>query len=382
VITYTPATTLLDDAGLIERILNHVETHTTDLEDDSWREPVVNYQSPARLDAEMHRVLRRHPTVFCPSAALPQAGSFIARHAAGVPLVVVRGNDGVVRAFRNACRHRGAAVASGSGCTTSFACPYHAWVYRLDGHLRHVPDEYGFPCIDKDARGLVAVGAEERAGLVFVTQDEPLPGATLDGLPDLISADQSLVDSSEMIVDVNWKVFVEGFLEGYHIKATHTRSFYPFGYDNLSIIESFGRNTRVTLPFRRIEKLRNFPVADRRIDGLVTCVYHLFPAAAVIKLTHHTVVVVVDPISVDRTNTITYMLTNHGAGDHAQAAAGRDREFVAVGAAEDREMALAVQRGFASRANDTLEFARFEGGLIRFHRNLHELLDGERSTLG
>jgi phenylpropionate dioxygenase-like ring-hydroxylating dioxygenase large terminal subunit len=210
---------------------------------------------------------------------------------------------------------------------------------------------------------------------VFVTQEGPLHSASLDGLPELIgAADQSLVSSSELIVDVNWKVFVEGFLEGYHIKATHTKTFFPFGYDNLSIIEPFGRNTRVTLPFRRIEKLRDVPEAERRIDGMVTCVYHLFPTGAVIRLTHHSVVVIVDPISVDRTNTITYMLTNHGTGAHAQAAAERDREFIDQGAAEDRAMALAVQRGLASGANETLEFGRFEGAIIRFHRQLHELL--------
>lgn len=103
--------------------------------------------------------------------------------------------------------------ASGNGCANSLVCPYRAWVYRLGGQLWHVPDEYGFPCLDKSTLGLVEVGAQERAGLVFVTQDDPIPGASLDDLPPaLVGEDQSLVSASERIVDVNWKVFVEGQL--------------------------------------------------------------------------------------------------------------------------------------------------------------------------
>src|SRR5260221_5266260 len=103
----------LDDAALIRRVFDHIDNGTTDLADDTWREPVANYHSPERLQAELG-VLRRYPTPFCPSTALPEAGSFIAREAAGTALVAVRGHDGVARVFRNSCRHRGTAVAEGS----------------------------------------------------------------------------------------------------------------------------------------------------------------------------------------------------------------------------------------------------------------------------
>jgi len=81
-------------------------------------------------------VFRRQPTLFCPSAALPDPGSYLARDAAGTALLAVRGRDGRVRVFRNACRHRGVQVAEGEGCRTAFVCPYHQWVYGLDGCLR------------------------------------------------------------------------------------------------------------------------------------------------------------------------------------------------------------------------------------------------------
>ncbi len=78
----------------------------------------------------------------------------------------MRGNDGQVRAFRNACRHRGTQLTSGAGCEKAFVCPYHGWTYGLDGALRHVPHEYGFLGLDKSERGLVPVECVEQNGIV------------------------------------------------------------------------------------------------------------------------------------------------------------------------------------------------------------------------
>ena len=120
----------MNDQAVAQRVLDHIANGTTDVGQEIWREPVVNYQSKERLAAEIEHVLRRSPVPFCPSAALPEAGSYVAREAAGTPIVVVRGSDGHVRAFRNACRHRGMQVASGTGCARAFVCRYHGWTYN------------------------------------------------------------------------------------------------------------------------------------------------------------------------------------------------------------------------------------------------------------
>ncbi len=132
-------------------------------------------------------MLRRAPTPFCPTAALPEVGSYIAREAAGAPIVVVRGTDGEVRAFRNACRHRGMQVESDAGCTRAFVCRYHGSTCILEGQLRHIPHENGLPSFDEEAHPLLPMAAGERFGLVFVTQDEPALGDDpLGGLDRLI----------------------------------------------------------------------------------------------------------------------------------------------------------------------------------------------------
>lgn len=364
----------LDDAALIDRILGHLDAGTTDLSDHTWREPVDHYRSPHRLRREVELVLRRQPVPFCPSVALSTGGSYVARTAAGVPIVVIRGDDGAVRAFRNSCRHRGTALVSGQGCARSLVCPFHGWVYRLDGALRHVPDQYGFPGLDVASHGLVPVATAEAAGMVFVDQDAAsVDAGALAGLGDVIGPEQQLLNTVDDVIDVNWKVCLEGFLEGYHIKATHRQTFFPFGYDNVNVVEQWGRHSRVTFPFRRIEAMRDVPAGERRIDGVVTTVHHVFPNVIIARLSHHTTMVVIEPISVDQTNVVSYLLSNRPAEDGATRAA-KDTDFVRIGLREDREMAGAVQRGLASGANDVLEFGRFEGAIVHFHRQLTDEL--------
>ena len=368
---------LSDDASVVQRILDHIDHKTTDLSEASWREPVEHYRSGERLAAELEWVLRRTPTPFCPSAALPKAGDYVAREAAGTPLLAVRGNDGQVGVFRNACRHRGTQLASGSGCEKAFVCRYHGWTYGLDGRLRHVPHEHGFPGLDKDGRGLVPVESVERHGIVFVTQQKPCsPDAGLDRLPPLIAPDQRLVLTSEREVGANWKILVEGFLEGYHIRSTHPATFFPVQFDNLNVVETFGRNSRVAFPYRAIHKLRAVPPAERSADGKLTYLYHLFPNVMLATFPEFISMVVLEPLAIDRTLMITSVMTNRAKpDDEGRAVSKGGADLVDAGAAEDREVACAIQRSLASGANEFFEFGRFEGAIGHFHRALDEALD-------
>jgi phenylpropionate dioxygenase-like ring-hydroxylating dioxygenase large terminal subunit len=366
----------LDDCSMAQRVFDHIAAGTTDTVETCWREPVANYRSQARLDAEL-ALLRRLPTPFCPSAALPEPGSYLARDAAGTPLFAVRGADGVVRGFRNACRHRGMQVVTGSGCAKAFACRYHGWTYGLDGGLRHVPHEHGFPGLERGRHGLVPVETVERHGMVFVAQ-APKAGdlAALDLLPELIGENQRLFASREFSIPANWKIFLEGFLEGYHIKTTHPTSFYPYGFDNLNVVEYLGRNSRVTFPFQRIRKLAALPPEERRVEGALTYVYQLFPNAVVTVLSHHTILLILEPASLGETRVVSYLLSNRSASDPSSTAdAERDAAFVnQTGGAEDAAMVCAIQKGMASGANEYFLYGRFEGAIAHFHRELDALL--------
>lgn len=372
---------LLNDAAVVERVLEHVDNQTSDLGDTIWHEPVENYHSMERFADEL-TLLKHLPVPFCPSVALPDVGSYVARVAAGTPLVVVRDEDGEVRAFRNACRHRGMQVAQGSGCVKYFVCSYHGWAYRLDGSLQHIPHREGFPDIDDESHGLVPVDVIERHGLVFVTQEPPVsPGALegLDDIPDLLTPDQRIFASSEKTSDVNWKLNMEATLEGLHIKTTHPESFYPYGYDNLNVVECFGNNNRVTFPFRRIEKLRDTPTDLRKVAGKLTYVYHLFPNVTIAVLSNHTGVTISEPISPTRTRFINYRLTNsgEGTGNDNLARAKRDAGFVSdSGGKEDAAAVQAIQAGLTSGANQHFTFGRYEKAIVHFHQVLSNVLQG------
>src|SRR6185503_4234264 len=366
---------LLTDHEITERVLSHIANRSTDTGEELWREPVENYRSKQRFDAEMQRVLRRSYTAFCPSAALPEAGSFIARDALGTPVVAVRGRDGVVRAFQNVCRHRGMRIAADSGCVNAFVCPYHGWTYELDGKLRHIPHAEGFPGLDKSHHGLAPLHVAERLGLVFISQAPSAPQLDLAGIPELFGEDQKLYATSSRVTEANWKIVLEGFLEGYHVRATHPESFFPYGFDNLNVVEQIGPHSRVTFPFRRIEKLAAVPPHERRVMGFVTFVYHIFPNALVTVLSNHTNLLVLEPLSVDRTNVVAYSWTNRSVDDpEAMEAATRDSTFTETGASEDRAIVSAIQRGVGSTANESFIFGRYESAIVHVHRTLDAAL--------
>jgi phenylpropionate dioxygenase-like ring-hydroxylating dioxygenase large terminal subunit len=368
---------LLPDPEVIARIHRHIDEGSTDLAGDTWVEPVEHYRCPDRLRREL-AVMRRRPTPLCPSAALPAPGDYLAREVAGTPVLAARGRDGRVRAFRNACRHRGVRLAAECGHATAFVCPYHGWTYGLDGALRHIPHRHGFPEVDPARLGLAPVHTEERAGLVFLTQESPaLTEQELEELPELLAPSLRLYRTSEQDIPTNWKILADGFLEGYHLRPTHRETFYPIQFDNLNVIEHFGRNNRVTFPYRRIGKLRDVPPAQRAADGVLTYVYHLFPNVMLATFPFNVALVVLEPLAVDRTRLINYVLADPEAFDgEGEARLKQALEFQLDGQTEDTAMATAAQVGLASGANEVFRFGRFEGALTHFHRTLTEAVDG------
>ncbi len=372
---------LLDEGALAERIFQHIDAATTDLGESVWREPVSHYLSHERFEAEC-AVIRRHPTPFCPSAALPHQGSYLARVAAGNPIVVSRDDVGTVRAFINACRHRGMQVAEGSGCAKAFSCPYHGWTYGLDGTLKGIPGQAGFPALDRDQHRLVEISAIERGGIIYVQQEGEIDPGSLEYALDYFSADQPLFDQKVLTDSANWKLLYETLMEGYHIKSLHRESFYPFGYDNLNVVETFGPHSRVVYPFQRIEQIRDVPPNERNLTGLVTSVYMLFPNASISVLSKHTNLVILEPISPNESRWVIYSLINTAPDGtlFSLEEAKRDAVFVNdSGQEEDRAAAAAIQQTLASGANSHFTFGHFEKAIVHFHEQLERALQSSHS---
>lgn len=362
---------LLSDAEVVQRIFVHIDNTTTDVGEQTWKEPVVNYRSKERLDAEL-RILQSRSIVFCPSSALSKPGDYLARDVAGIPLITLRGLDGKVRAFRNACRHRGVQLANGKGCTRALVCPYHGWAYSLDGSLKSIPHEHGFPDVDKATRGLVAVACFERNGLIFINQN---PKANIEqdvlSVPKLIPDGCRLLNSSSQIVEVNWKLHLESSLEGYHIRQTHKNTFFPVQYDNLTLVENFGENSRVAFPYQSIEGLRHNKQTDINVNGRLTYVYHLFPNVVISTFPGCMQVVILEPIDESTTRQHTYLVSDVDENEtELLDAVFEGQNFAAKGAIEDLQIVLSAQRGLTTGANEFLEFGLFESAIVRLHTHL------------
>jgi choline monooxygenase len=187
------------------------------------------YSDPAVLRLEQERIFRRAWQYVARADQVAEPGSFCATDAGGLPVVVVRDKEGVLRAFVNVCRHRGSLVCEGEGRRETLQCPYHAWTYDLDGSLRTAPRSDREPDFDREGLGLRPVLVDTWGPFVFVNPDtEAAPLAeTLGELPELVAASGVDLDSlrflqrSTSAYEANWKVCCENYLECYHCQVAH-----------------------------------------------------------------------------------------------------------------------------------------------------------------
>jgi choline monooxygenase len=382
-------TLVADDAEIVRRILAHIDAGTTD-EGEAWREPVENYLDPSRFTEELS-LLRAMPSVFVPSATIPNPGDHVERTAFGVPLFAVRGRDRRARVFRNTCRHRGFALVEGAGCSHAFVCRYHGWTYRLDGSLAHVPHDDAFPDLDPATRGLVEVSSREVDGLIVIGPLDPVDtgpqtwvdeamGWLTDGSPwrDKLVPAERLVFVESTLRAINWKVLVEQFLEGYHIRSTHQDTFFPLQYDDLNVVETFGPNSRITFPYGNIERLRDRPVSTWTVGARVTYLYQLFPNVMLATFPDLISVVSIDPVDIDHSTVTVYSMVTPDVAEResldAQSNLAGEGSFIGRGLVEDNEMSAGVQRGLRAGANEFVEFGRHESAAGHFHATLDERL--------
>jgi choline monooxygenase len=191
--------------------------------------PAFSYRDQAFHERERARIFGREWLVMGRSDEVARPGTYAAATLAGYPLVVVRGDDGVMRGFHNVCRHRaGPLVADGHGSARGgFVCGYHGWSYRQDGTLLRARDFGDDPEFDAACFGLHAVQVAEWAGLIWVNLDESAPGFHEDLAMFVHEADGFPLDAyrfrTEFSEDLacNWKTYVDNYLEGYHIPLVH-----------------------------------------------------------------------------------------------------------------------------------------------------------------
>src|SRR5581483_2638155 len=190
---------------------------------------IARYVDRERWELEKVKIFNRLPQLVGLSADVPEPGDYWAFQFAGKPVVLVRGPDGIVRGFVNACRHRGTAFADGRGkATKQFVCPYHAWSYDTLGRLVGVPERSGFQDCKLETRDLIELPLAEKFGLIVMSpRADAVPDVSkLLGpiLPQITPFDLGracFVKSRSQEIPINWKLINEATIEGYHVIPLH-----------------------------------------------------------------------------------------------------------------------------------------------------------------
>lgn len=310
------------------------------------------YTDPGLYRDISARILERAWHHVCHASSLPEPGDYHAFTVLDQDLFVVRGRHGALRCFYNVCQHRGHPLVGGTGRARVLVCPYHAWAYELDGHLRAAPNAKAVPGFDRSRICLTEVRLETFLGFVFVnldgdapTMEESFPGvaeAVRAICPDI--EDRRFAHEHEAREGCNWIVAVENYNECYHCGHVH-RAFSagvvdPGSYD----IQPFGTG-RV---LRHQAGAAAGEGAWYKAEGAGYTSFYLFP---LFSLQHYPGGLINTyywrPLAHDDTRVHRGWFSRDGVvDDQIQQVIDLDRETTF---AEDLSLVKAVQRGLGSR---------------------------------
>jgi phenylpropionate dioxygenase-like ring-hydroxylating dioxygenase large terminal subunit len=234
--------------------LKSVQPTTDPLDDMSL--PGWLYYDPEFFEAEKAAFLRASPQIVCHESEIALAGEWRSLEYLGESVIVIRGDDGEIRAFSNVCRHRGSRIVDGSGgCAKVLTCPYHAWSYARDGRLVGVPHRNEYPGLKTEELGLKPVELQNWRGFLFVTLEPGLPSVAEMMAPYEHEVEPYRFEDLRVLGRVtvrprqlNWKTLCDNYSDHLHI---------PVGHPGLTRL--FGRNYRIDAE----------PFADRMQGDLV-----------------------------------------------------------------------------------------------------------------
>ncbi len=219
------------------------------------RIPTGRYTSPAFARREAERLWKQVWQMACRAEDIPAAGDYIEYTVGDQSFLVVRGDDGTIRAFANACRHRGNTLRTGAGHCSQIRCRYHGWAWALDGRLADIPDRHLTVEVADDDYRLAEAAVGEWAGFVFLHPDRrsaPPLEEFLGGLPAQLAPYhlERMRATTDITVRLacNWKVAIEAFLEVYHVQKIHPQLM-PRVDDVNTAFELIGEHSRMIVPY-------------------------------------------------------------------------------------------------------------------------------------
>jgi choline monooxygenase len=305
-----------------------------------------------------------------------ERGEFFTVELGEEPIVVARGEDGVLRGFYNVCRHHAAAVVTeAQGCAKQFRCPYHGWTYGNDGALKGMVEFEGVCDFERAKNGLVPVAVDTWENFVFVNLDGAAGSLKdfLANVPELVAPLQlmeklNFFDRRVYTLNCNWKVYVDNYLDGgYHVPHAHKGLSSVIEYTNYTI-ENFDRACLQSSPLSSDSKSEKGVAATRQGRAFYLWIYPNFMINAYEGVMDTNLVL---PLAVDKCAVV----FDYYFSDISKKALRKNQASIKVSEkVQDEDVAIcdAVQKGLASRAYLAGRLSvRREAGEHLFHRLLH-----------
>jgi phenylpropionate dioxygenase-like ring-hydroxylating dioxygenase large terminal subunit len=346
--------------------------------------PMARYSDPDYYRLEVERIFKRRWLFACNESEVAEPGQFKLLDIPFAPVVVARGRDGVLRAFLNTCRHRGAAVVTQEcGKAKFLTCPYHAWSYDLSGKLVGVSDKAFFGDLDRESRSLIPVRCEQWGTFVFVNLDKdavPLAedlAPLIDRFSDFMNAKLRLVTKRSYDVKANWKIPMDGFLESYHVATVHVKSGGNIfdGTAGANVLFPNGHSSMFTPFFEAIDVDAFFPreapeIEDTRIFEDLNPNMLCFPNTVWVMNASSAPAIQIWPIGIDtcRMNVYWYAV-DWGDAPHPPGWEMKVEGFDAV-FAEDVELYEPMQRSLAAATGAGIPLQFREARVFQFHVEL------------
>jgi phenylpropionate dioxygenase-like ring-hydroxylating dioxygenase large terminal subunit len=307
--------------------------------------------------------------------------TYFTAEVAGEPIVVVRDKEGTLRAFSNVCRHRAGPIALGSGCKNVLRCQYHGWAYTLDGRLIGTPDVDGVEFFDRSTMGLVPLRLETWKNLIFVNFDasaEPL-STFLGKIPDQARGFSfkglQSAERRDYVIACNWKVYVDNYLEGYHIPIVHPGLMREIDYAQYRT-DTFRYHSQQFAPIRA----RKPAEAGERCyipgeDPTEALYFWIFPNLMLNIYPDNVSTNVIVPLSTEKTLTIFEWFFHDAETHETQARVRKAVSFSDEVQQEDIVLCENVQKGLRSSTYDRGRYSvKRENGVHHFHMLLCEFL--------
>ena len=381
-----------DTRQLAERALEHLQSGTTDQADAHMPIPVGAYLDEARFTREVQSVFHNLPIAAALSIELPDPGTYVAQTILDTPLLLTRGEDGLMRAHLNVCRHRGATLCpDGRGRRSRFACPYHAWTYDNTGALVKLYGDDKFGDFDHSTRGLTPLACAERNGLIFVCLT---PGTTFDidrwltdmtGPLSTLDLDHWVLFEQRDLRGPGWKVAMDGYLEVYHHDIVHRSTVGQHTIGNLLVHDTFGPHQRLTFGRKNLSDLADTPRTDWRPDEHIRIIHSVFPNLSISGIVggHCLVSQIFPGATIDETITRQSILCAPGDQDDAWLDAAETFSRLTLEAVRDEDYAIGqtVQSALRSGANTEFLLGLNEPAVQHYHKTVAHIMNADADEL-